>query len=114
MLAICGFVDAFLYVYGLAHPPTQAGFQMFIGFSLNVAMLGWCYVDAEEKMIAISGVLGFAMLFISIIGVPAYFLRSRGLVGALKNAFGLGLYALWLSTLMVGMLVAIVVSHFLG
>ena len=56
-LAILGFLHGFLFAYGFEHPPSQAGIQLFIGFTLNVALLGWCYVDAEDRMFAISGVL---------------------------------------------------------
>lgn len=77
------------------------GIQLFMGFTLNVALLGWCYIDAEEKMVAISGPLGFLLLFIAWIGVPWYFLRSRGWIGALKAAFGLGLFGIWVSSLFV-------------
>jgi len=113
-LCACGFVDALLYAYGLAHPPTQAGIQLFMGFTLNVVLLGWCYVDADEKKVPISGLLGFTMLFISIVGVPWYFLRSRGPIGGLKGGFGLGLFALWFVTFLVGAVAAAIVQLVIG
>lgn len=101
LLAVLGLLHGCLFAYGLDQPPTQMGIQLFMGFTLNVALLGWCYIDAEEKMVAISGPLGFLLLFIAWIGVPWYFLRSRGWIGALKAAFGLGLFGIWVSSLFV-------------
>lgn len=106
LLAILGVVHGGLYTYGLAHPPTQLGIQLFIVFTLNVALLGWCYVDAEERMVAITGRLGFCMLFVSWLGVPWYFIRSRGFLRAGKAGFGLGFFALWVVTLVLGCVLA--------
>jgi hypothetical protein len=101
-------------IYGLAHPSSQAGIQLFIGFTLNVALLGWCYVDAEERMVAISGLLRFVMLFIAWVGVPWYFVRSRGSAEALKGALGLGLFGIWFATLFVGAIAGAVVQAILS
>jgi hypothetical protein len=101
LLAGFGLLHGCLFSYGLSHPPTQAGLQLFIGFTLNVALLGWCYIDAEERTVAISGLLGFLLLFIAWIGVPWYFIRSRGWIGALKAAFGLGLFGIWFTGLLI-------------
>lgn len=110
MLAIFGLLHGFLVVYGLIHPPSQAGIELFIGFTLNVALLGWCYIDAEERMVAIAGRLGFVMLFIAWIGIPWYFIRSRGVARALMAAFGLWLYAIWF-TAFIGAIVMSAVGY---
>ena len=46
------------------------------------------------------------MLFIAWIGVPWYFIRSRGFVGALKAAFGLGLFGIWFAALMIAAVIS--------
>jgi hypothetical protein len=102
MLIIFGVIHGLLFAYGLAHYRAQMGIQLFIGFTLNVALIGWCYIDAQKKMVAISGPLGFTMLFISWIGVPWYFVRSRGWLGASKAIFGLGLFAIWFCCVVLG------------
>lgn len=94
-LPAVGLVHGFVYSYGLSHPPTQMGFDLFVNFTLNLALLGWCYADSEEKKIPITRWLGLALLLVCIVGVPWYFIRSRGFFGALKAAFGLGLILLW-------------------
>ena len=81
-----------------------------MGFILNFILLGWCSIDAQEKIVRISGLLRFDLLFISLIGVPWYFIRSRGLVGALKNGFGFGLFAIWLISLTVGLFLIMISS----
>jgi len=103
-LAGVGLLHGALYSYGLSHPPSQMGLELFITFTFNLALLGWCYADAEERKIPITQFLGLALLLISVVGVPWYFLRSRGLLGALKSAFGFGLIFLWL----LGMLVTFI------
>ena len=107
-LAAIGILHGLLTVFGQAHPPIKAGVELFIGFSLNVALLGWCYADAEERMVAISGFLGFVMLFIAAIGIPWYFVRSRGLVGGLKGALGFGLFGIWFAFGIVGVFVGVI------
>jgi hypothetical protein len=56
------------------------------------------YVDANERRIPISGMLRFVMLFIAIVGVPWYFVHSRGFLHAAKVGFGFGLFILWFVT----------------
>ncbi len=90
-----GLLHGVLYSYGLSHPSTQMGLQLFITFTLNLALLGWCYADSEERKIPITRWLGLALLAVSIVGVPWYFVRSRGFLGALKTAFGLWLILTW-------------------
>jgi len=97
-----GLLHGALHSYGLSHPPSQMGLQLFMSFTFNLALLGWCYADAQQRMIPITQFLGLALLAVAIVGVPWYFVRSRGLLGALKGAFGLGLFLLWF----VGFLVA--------
>jgi len=94
-LPCVGILHGGLFSYGLSHPPTQAGLDLFMGFTLNLVLLGWCYADSEEKQIPITRWLGLALLAVSVVGVPWYFVRSRGFVGALKGGFGLGLMFLW-------------------
>jgi len=110
MLAVFGLLHGFLFVYGFSHPPSQAGIQLFVGFTLNVALLSWCYIDAEERMIAISGLLGFLLLFIAWIGVPWYFIRSRSFIGALKAGLGFGLFAIWFAALMIAAVISAIVE----
>jgi hypothetical protein len=100
-LVVCGITQAFLPSIGKAVHQTQDYLNAFMGFIINFIMLGWCSVDAEERAVRISGLLRFSLIIISLIGVPWYFLRSRGFVGAFKNVFGLGLFAIWLGTLFV-------------
>lgn len=94
-LAGIGVLHGLLYAYGLSHPATQMGLEFFMTFTCNLALLGWCYVDAEERKIPITRWLGLALLAVSLIGVPWYFIRSRGLWGAVKGGFGLGLLLLY-------------------
>lgn len=96
-----GLLQAALYSYGLSRPSTQLGFDLVVTFMLNLALLGWCYADSEERMVPITRFLGLALLAIPWFGVPWYFLRSRGLPGAAKGAFGLGLFALWITSFFV-------------
>ena len=106
-LAGVGLLHGMLYSYGLSHPPSQMGLQLFNGFTFNLALLGWCYADAEERKIPITRFLGLALLMVAIVGVPWYFLRSRGLLGALRGGLGFGLILLWL----LGMSVTFVVCE---
>ena len=106
MLAVCGLVHGLLVLYGTAHPPAQMGIQLFVVFTLNVALLGWCYVDAGERVVPIAGLLGFAMLFIPVIGVPWYFFRSRGFAGAFRGALGFGLFGVWFCALLASAVIA--------
>lgn len=71
------------------------GLDLFVAFTFNLALLGWCYLDSEEKMVPITRWLGLALLGLSVVGLPWYFIRSRGGIGALKAAFGFGLILLW-------------------
>jgi hypothetical protein len=100
-LVMCGFAQAFIPTNGNTAHQSQDYSNVFISFALNFIMLGWCSVDAEERAVRISGLLRFALIIISVIGVPWYFLRSRGMVGAFKNVLGLGLFAIWLITLFI-------------
>ena len=94
-LAAIGVLHGVLYSYGLSHPPSQMGLEFFMIFTLNLALLGWCYADSEERMVPITRFLGLALLAIPAIGVPWYFMRSRGLLLAAKQIFGLGLFGLY-------------------
>lgn len=70
----------------------------FDGIRHLVVLLGWCYADAEDRMIPITQFLGLALLAVSIIGVPWYFIRNRGLLCAAKRIFGFGLFCLYGAT----------------
>ena len=94
-LAGVGSFHGALYSYGLSHPPSQMGLELFIGFTFNLALLGWCFADAEERKIPITRFLGLALLMVAVVGVPWYFIRSRGFLAALKAVFGFGLIFLW-------------------
>lgn len=98
-LIMCGFAQAFVISNDTNANQFQDYSNVFTSFMLNFTMLGWCSVDAEERAVRISALLKFALIIISVIGVPWYFLRSRGFVGAFKNVFGLGLFAVWLLSL---------------
>jgi hypothetical protein len=100
-LIVGGIIHAFIPIIGRALHQSQDHLHAFMGFALNFIMLGWCSLDAKERTIRISGLLRFVLIFISLIGVPWYFLRSRGFVGAFKNVFGLGFLAIWLVTLFI-------------
>jgi hypothetical protein len=90
-----GLLHGALYSYGLSNPPTQMGLQLFITFTLNLGLLGWCYADSRARTIPITRFLGLALLAVPAIGVPWYFVRSRGFFPAAKAVFGLGLFAIW-------------------
>jgi hypothetical protein len=102
-LIACGAIQAFVFHYGNLIDLSEDQLDIVMGFILNFIMLGWCSIDAQEKTVRISGLLRFALFVISLIGVPWYFIRSRGLVGALKNGFGFGLFIIWLASLIVGL-----------
>lgn len=103
LLIACGVIQAFVFCYGKLIDLSEGQLDIIMGFILNFILLGWCSIDAQEKTVRISGLLRFALFFISLIGVPWYFIRSRGLVGALKNGFGFGLFVIWLISLTVGL-----------
>ena len=98
ILASVGVLHGMLYSYGLSHPRSQMGLEFFMIFTLNVALLGWCYADSEQRQIPITRFLGLALLAIPILGVPWYFVRSRGVVSAAKAIFGYGLVGLYAAT----------------
>lgn len=100
-LAGVGALHGILYSYGLSYPPSQMGLELFMGFTFNLALLGWCYADSQEKGIPITRFLGLALLIAALIGVPWYFLRSRRLLGAIKGALGLGLVLLYVAPMCV-------------
>jgi len=106
-LVAVGVVQASVAVIGMSHPLVYVGGQVPLAFALNVATLGWCFVDAKERMIPISGFLRVVMLIVSLVGVPWYFLRSRGLIDAAKGWFGLGLFVLWLGSAMIALFVGL-------
>ena len=108
-----GVIQGVVAVVGMSRPGVDTGTQLPLTFALNVATLGWCYADAKEKLVPISGLMRAAMLVVSLIGVPWYFLRTRGLVGAAKGGFGLGLFVLWLGTAMVAMFVGLIIKMLL-
>ena len=112
-LVAVGVVQAVVAIIGTSHPRVDVGGQIPLAFALNVAALGWCFVDAKEKMIPISGFLRVVMLIVSLIGVPWYFWRSRGLIGAAKGWFGLGLFALWLGSAMIALFVGLLAEALL-
>jgi hypothetical protein len=102
-----GLLDGVLYSHGLSYPSWQVDSQLFITFTFNLCLLGWCYTDAQERKIPITRFLGLALLAIALVGVPWYFIRSRGIIGACKGAFGIGLFLIWLA----GILLAFVPSE---
>jgi len=110
-LIACGIVQVFVFYSGEAHQQSMQSLDILMGFVLNFILLGWCSADAEERAVRIYGLLRFALILISLIGVPWYFIRSRGFVGAFKGAFGLGLFAIWLSTLFAGIFLITVLQH---
>ncbi|HVU36047.1 MAG TPA: hypothetical protein VHE61_21580 [Opitutaceae bacterium] len=95
-LVAVGPLNGVLYSYGLSHLPSQMGLELFMVFTFNLALLGWCYADSEQRLIPITRYLGLALLAAPIIGVPWYFVRSRGGVSAAKSCFGFGLIGLYL------------------
>jgi hypothetical protein len=109
-LLLVGLIDAALLVAAKEQSSRMSGFQLLTIFGLNVAMLGWCYVDAEERKIPVSGWLRVVMLFVPIIGVPWYFIRSRGLIRAAKAAFGLGLFAIWFGSALISLIVMLLMK----
>ena len=108
LLAGIGAIDGGSLVLQQSHPQIEASSRLFIAFALNVAVLGWCHVDAKEKMVPISGFLRLVMLLIAIIGVPWYFVRSRGLFQAAKGWFGLGLFAVWFVAAFLAIIVGVI------
>ena len=65
------------------------GLEFFMIFTLNLALLGWCYADSEELSIPITRFLGLALLAMPMIGV-AYKSRverlTRGLLSGRRRA----------------------------
>lgn len=110
-LIACGLVQVYVFHYGQTHHQSKQSLDALMGFVLNFILLGWCSADAEEKKVRIYGLLRFALILISLIGVPWYFVRSRGFVGALKGAFGMGLFAIWLITITLGVFTITVLHH---
>lgn len=104
-LLLVGAVHGVLYSYGLSHPESQLGFEFFMVFTLNVALLGWCYADSEVRQIPITRFLGLALLALPVIGVPWYFVRTRGIIGAAKVVFGLGLFGIYAATYFLSFLI---------
>ena len=101
-LIACGAVQALVISYGKSLDRGGRHFDILMGVILNMILLGWCSIDAKEKIARISGLLRFALILIPLVGVPWYFIRSRGFVGALKHGFGFGLFAIWLLSLFLG------------
>ncbi len=113
LLVGIGVIDGVLLVFGKSHLQIDAGRPIFSAFAINVAALGWCYTDAKDRMVPVSGLLRFVMLFIAIIGVPWYFLRSRGFIQAAKGGFGLGLFALWFGVTLFAGVIAVIAQNLL-
>ena len=113
-LILIGIVDALVFLLARKQVGFQGGEQLAAMFAMNVTMLGWCYVDAEEKKVPVSGWLRLAMLALPIIGVPWYFLSSRGFVAAAKTGFGLGLFAVWFASLLLSSIVVVVAQILLS
>jgi len=105
-----GLLHGAVYSYGLSNPSTQAGLNIFITFTFNLALLGWCYADSEERKIPITRYLGLALVALAMIGVPWYFVRSRGFLGAAKAVFGFGLIGLWWLAMSLSFLVCEIVT----
>lgn len=90
------------------------GLELFIGFTFNLVLLGWCFADAEERKIPITRFLGLALLTVATVGVPWYFIRSRGFVGAVKGGFGFGLILLWFLGILISFTLYEAVTGHLG
>ena len=68
-------------------------FVVHLGVQMGAA-LSWCENDAHmRRFVMPSGMVGF-IITMGFIGVPWYFIRSRGWVGAAKRGFGLPLILL--------------------
>ena len=113
-LVVIGVVQGLVAVVGMSHPRVDLGSKIPLAFVLNVALLGWCFVDAKARLVPISGLLRAVMLIIALVGVPWYFLRSRGFVLGAKCGFGLGLFIVWLATAMVTIFVGLILKMLLS
>ena len=71
-LAGIGALHGILYSYGLSHPPTQMGLELFMSFTFNLVLLAWCYADSQERKTPITKFLGLALLAAAIIGVAIH------------------------------------------
>ncbi len=87
---LSGIVDVLWY---------SSQWALFLSFVVHLgvqmgATLTWCENDAHmRRFVMPSGMMGF-IVTMALIGVPWYFIRSRGWMGAAKRGFGLPLILL--------------------
>ena len=67
----------------------EKGLYLVETLALSLLILRWCYLDGLQRDYRFGLVLGLTIVGLAVIGVPIYFLRSRGLRGfvALSVAF---------------------------
>lgn len=104
LLPSLGLLDGFLGFDSLGQRTENPGYLLGFNFAFNLVLLGWCFRDADDRRVPITLWLGLCLLMLAVLGVPWYFVRSRGWVRALKQGFGLGIIALYLVGATVGVL----------
>lgn len=106
LLPLLGIFDGVLGFDSLGNRTENPGYLLASTFAFNLVLLAWCFRDADEKRVPITRWLGLCLLMLAVVGVPWYFVRSRGWFGALKRGFGLGIVALYLAGAMLGLLLS--------
>jgi hypothetical protein len=63
-----------------------------------VLIASWCHIDARERGYAIRKLLFLAIVFVTVVGLPIYLIRTRGFRGVLSIVFAL-LFAIIMAVL---------------
>ena len=62
-----------------------------VGGAIPTVMLiaSWCHIDARERGYAITKLLFLAIVFVTVVGLPVYLIRTRGVRGVLSIVIAL-------------------------
>src|ERR1043165_1797900 len=64
--------------------PIEYAFSILFGF----CVLDWCLADSRQRFELLTRGRTVLILWLPILGLPLYFIRSRGIFGAAKMAYG--------------------------
>jgi hypothetical protein len=81
-LMLVAAVDAGIGPFVESNQSEKAQIAVF-GFITGFSVRQWCSLDSMERHAPFGLLLGLTIVFVTVIGVPIYLLRSRGLRGLL-------------------------------
>lgn len=100
-----------LFSYRTLPSPNDVTPPLFlpIVFVANVALLGWCYADAEDHRVLVGRWLTVAILLLGFLAVPFAVIRTRGWVRGLRFGYGFPLFLVAVAGALIGDVVALLI-----